>query len=131
MFGLKDAVRGLRGVGLDKVVSELNRDTSKDVQAGAQAKLLSQPVPKKKAVIGRRATATSATVVLRYGKFPWAAGAEFGAIRWRQFRPWVGNQHTKYLSPGYMIGATLKEKIPTLEKQYRRRILDAIDKAIR
>ena len=131
VFGLKEAVKGLKGVGLQKVVSDVNREVSKDVQAGARSRLQRQPVPKTASMIGRRATQTSATVTLRYSKFPWAAGAEWGAKRWAQFKPWVGNQYTKRKTPGYMIGDTLKAELPDVEKSYRKKLLKAIDEATR
>lgn len=129
---MKETVKGLRALDLHKVVSETNREISKEVQAGAQSKPATKTGKRPPAaMIGRRAGVTSASLVLRYGRFPWAAGAEFGSIAWRQFRPWVGNRYTRSASPGYMIGSTIKEKARSIERTYRKRLLAAIDKATR
>ncbi len=129
VFGLREAVNGLKTVGLEKVASDVNREVAKSVEGEARSRLQQQPVPKTRSVIGRRQSRTAAAVVLRYSRFPWAAGAEFGAIAYPQFRPWVGNKYTKRSTPGYMIGSTLRDELPQIEKTYRRRLLKAIDDA--
>jgi hypothetical protein len=40
-----------------------------------------------------------------YGGSPWSMGAEFGAIRWKQFKPWRGNKD----AAGYFLWPTVRE----------------------
>lgn len=128
--GLNAAVKGLRDIGLQRVVSETNREISKEVQSSAHSKLARQPIPKTRGAIGRRASQRSATIVLRYSRYPWIAGGEFGALTKRQFRPWLGNQYTGNKTPGYMVGATLGEQLPRIERSYAARVEKAFKVAV-
>lgn len=51
-----------------------------------------------------------AKVVLDGGRFPFVFGAEFGAVQYRQFKPWRGNQYTDPLGQevGYFLHPTLR-----------------------
>ena len=69
-----------------------------------------------------------AGIELASDRVPTAAGAEYGATRYRQFPAWRGNQFTNPALDrvGYMIHPALREYLPAAEDQ----IADAIDKAI-
>jgi hypothetical protein len=130
--GLNETVKGLRKVDseLPKVLAAQHRETATDVQHGAQARLAGEPVPKRTGVIGRSATARHATVVLRYSRYPWAAGAEYGSIKYGQFRRWRGNQFTPQLpaGPGYLIQPTIAKKLPQIDRDYADAVMDAFQK---
>ena len=69
-----------------------------------------------------------AGIKLALDRVPTAAGAEYGATRYRQFPQWRGNQFTNPALDriGYMIHPALRDYLPAAEEQ----IADAIDKAI-
>jgi hypothetical protein len=131
--GLDETVRGLRKIDkeLPKVLALQHREAATNIQQGAQRRLAGEPVPKRTGVIGRSATARHATITLKYSRYPWAAGAEFGSIRYRQFRRWRGNQFTPQLpgGPGYLIQPTIAQKLPQLDNDYADAVLRAFKQA--
>lgn len=132
--GLNDTARALRRVNRDlpRVLALIHREAATDVQRGAQARLAGEPVPKRTGVIGRSASARQASVVLKYSRYPWAAGAEWGSIRYRQFRRWRGNQFTPALpgGPGYLIQPTIASKLSDIEREYADGVVEAFREAL-
>ena len=106
---------------LPKVLAAQHREVAKDVQQGSQTRLTRQPVPKRVGVVGRSGTARQASVVLKYSRYPWAAGAEFGSRRYKQFKPYRG------ADKGYLIQPTIEQKLPIIERSY----VDAVEAAFR
>ena len=120
--GMTEVKAGLKAFDaqLPKVIRNANRVTSRDiVKPDALRRLDSQPVPKRRGVIAHRASATSASIALRYSRYPWAGGAEFGSLKYRQFRPWLGNQFTGNLNnSGYIIGPAIAGNLEKIDSKY-------------
>jgi len=128
--GLRELISDLKAFdsSLGRAVSKGFRDAmNQNLLPTAQANMGGQPVPKQAAMITAYGQQKEAGLVLRYARFPWAAGAEWGSKQYRQFRPWVGNAWTGASRfPGYMIGAAFTTHLPTLEKK----IVDAVKDAV-
>ena len=113
---------------LPKAIRTANRVTSRDiVKPDAHRNLASQPVPNRRAAVTHRATATSASIALRYSRFPWAGGAEFGSIKYRQFKTWLGNQFTGNLTnEGYIIGPAIGGNLDHIDNKYAEILLNEL-----
>lgn len=128
--GLTELIRDLRAVdrNLARSVTKGFKDAmSAQLKPTAQRNIGGQPVPKSAAMISAFGTQSEAGLKLHYSRFPWAAGAEFGSRRFRQFRPWVGNQWTGAGQfPGYMIGPAFRAHLDTLDRTIEEAVRDAL-----
>lgn len=81
-----------------------------------------------KAAPSLRATKTKNYSSIRLGgaKAPYAQGAEFGSDKFRQFKPWRGNQWSDR-GPGG-VGYFLQPKIRDMDKEIQKMYADAFDK---
>lgn len=113
------------------------RNAAKTVKVTAQTRLTTRPgggtYPRRRGMIGHRASGKGAAVLLRGDKHPWAWGAEFGAkrawvwgqvttqgrLRKRQFPVWRGNQFVVrgVSGPGWIIQPTIRRLLPRLEEE--------------
>lgn len=96
--GLDAFRRGLRAMG-----AELAREVTKALKAGVERTVVPEARRRaeakgsvhRKAAPAIRAASTASSAKLAIGglqRFPFAEGAFFGAKKYRQFPPWVGNQ---------------------------------------
>lgn len=123
--GLDETIRGLRKVN-KTVAREANKASRKLVDdvvvPVAESKWSSQRI--KPSVAGRvikaQGTATSAGVNLRYSRFPYAAGVEYGSLAFSQFRPWRGNRFTVApgSSTGYVVQDAIRDTLPEMEERW-------------
>ena len=91
--GLRQFQAGLRkaGSGWPKVLAGVNRDIAKHIEGKAKGSYLesAQQVKAERAISGRGTTRESKIVI--GGSPPFALGAFMGALQYRQFPQWVGN----------------------------------------
>jgi hypothetical protein len=80
-------------------------------------------------MVSHFARATSAGLTLRYSKYPWAGGAEWGAKQFKQFKPWTGNQWTEQF-PGYIVQPTIGESLPGVQAAYAQSTLELFNRLI-
>lgn len=130
VIGLDSLLRDLRAAdrALPRVVTKTLRDTTKrETLPTAQRNVYRQPIPKQRTKTAVSATTRGVSLVLKAA--PWIYGAEFGALQYRQFRPWVGNQFTgagKF--PGYILGAAITDTIDRLERVWLDDVTEALAK---
>lgn len=120
------ANEAVRVVGLDEFRAELRklegnmgRELGKAHKAAAEvvaskarsrAASLGGAAAKSAPSIKASAAARHAAVNVGGPSHPWAMGAEFGAIRWRQFEPWRGNQwQPDVAGVGYFLHPAIRE----------------------
>lgn len=72
-----------------------------------------------------RATRTAAGAALAFGgsAYPFAGGAEFGSIRYKQFKPWRGSGSDS----GYFVYPAIRQDADQIEKTY----VDMLDDLLR
>ena len=130
VVGLDSLIRDLRGANrvLPRVVSKSIRDTTKrELEPDAKINVFKQPVPKSRTRVTSSGTTRGASLVLKAA--PWVYGAEFGALRWPQFRPWVGNQFTGASKfPGYILGKAITDNIDQMERIWLDEVVEALAK---
>lgn len=129
--GLDEIVRDLRSLDrtLPRAVSRGFKDTLTAHTLRAARRNLAGlgHVPNKQGAITVFATQREAGLKLRVSRYPWIAGAEFGAHRYRQFMPWVGNQYTGTSNfPGYAVGTALRATIDIVDRD----MLDVIAESL-
>ncbi len=95
--GLEDFARKLKTEG-----GKALEVATKLIEPVARKNLARQPVPNRPGVIERRSGATP-QIILNYSTFPWAAGAEAGSHKFRQFKRYVG-----FGDSGYIVGAAIR-----------------------
>jgi hypothetical protein len=109
---LRDAQRDL-----PRALTTAHREVARVVVAGATPRLVSKTgKPQAKVTIAAGASQTAAFVRLRGAT---AFGTEFGAHRFKQFRPHRGRQ-------GYAVYPTIRETRPLVEAMY----VDAVERAV-
>jgi len=113
--GLKELVSALKAAD-PALVKDLNKEHKKvadEVVSKAQgaASSLGGVAGKSADALKARGNQAGASIVLdASGGFPFAFGAEFGAKRFHQFKPWRGNQYEDPLEQGvgYFLHPTLR-----------------------
>lgn len=123
--GLTELRLGLKAIGdgWPAKLGQLNKRVAQIVVDDARSK--ADTPQQRKAAESLKATAatTGATVTLGSGS-PFALGAEFGALRYRQFPPWRGNQWNPAAGGvGYFLHPAIRDHLAEIEKTY----LEAID----
>ena len=99
--GLNETIRGFKEINRDvpkDVRVELKRRTERTVLPAARRNWRSQRIKPSLAdsAVVAAAGQTWAGIRVRYNdhRFPFGAGVVFGSWKYRQFRPWKGNQYT-------------------------------------
>jgi len=132
--GLRESMAVLRAA--DKT---LPRAAAKAIKTVVQRRTLpaahrnmqAQPIPKRRGMITAFATQREAGLTMRAGsgsRYPWAHGGEYGSLTYRQFRPWLGNQHTSGGASvvGYMVGAAIEDTKENVVRELVNEITDAL-----
>ena len=123
VHGLTELNRALRGISKEAQgdLKEASRKVAEFVASDAKAAAYSlggvaaHVAPS----IGRVGGVSSAGVAFGGARYPMAGGAEFGSIRYKQFKPWRGNSS----SAGLFVYPSIRRDADRIETEYR----DAID----
>ena len=113
--GLKELRSVLRKMGDKELLRELakvNNRMAGVVVSRARGKASSSM--ESAAASRLRASRGNAKATVTLGGKPYDIGAEFGALRWHQFRPWRGNGATA----GYFLFPAVRESREELIEQY-------------
>ncbi len=107
-----------------------NREIANEVRADARANARSHSRQYAKAATGiqSRAFPDAAQIALNPRGRPWIFGAEFGALQYRQFLPWTGNQFTSD-SVGYAVFPTIRDSEDEIADTYGDRMMQAMREA--
>ena len=138
--GLSAMVKDLRGLDkkLPKIVARANKKLTERIMLPEARKRWSaqniRPSVASK-VIKVSGTVTGAGIRLRSdsgGPFPYAAGVEFGAKQWPQFRSWRGNRFTVApgTSTGYVVQDAIRDNLSRFQERWLAEVHKEIDKAI-
>ena len=138
--GLSEMVKGLRAIDkkLPKIVARANKQlTEKIMLPEARRRWAAQDIRPSVAsqVIKPSGTATAAGLRLRAatsGKFPFAAGVEFGALAFKQFRRWRGNKWTVApgSSTGYVVQDAIRDNLNKFGKQWLNAVHREMDRTL-
>lgn len=126
--GLDELRAGLKAIGpaAERELSKANKAAADIVAKAAQAKAesLGGVAAKSAPSVKSSAGAKQASVFLGSDQFPFALGAEFGAKKYHQFKPWRGNQWVESgdENVGYFLHPAIRDNVDELEAQY----LDAV-----
>ena len=126
--GLNEFRRELKKLeeNLTPELKQINYELATQVTSWAQTKAAAvSPQASKAAKEGLKAskTAARAQVILGNNKTPYALGAEFGALQWKQFQRWRGND----TGAGYFLWPSIRDHREEITKIYG----DALDKLAR
>ena len=115
--GLRELSRDLRNVGHPRLLSRAHRELSRRVALEARRAALAQGGVAAKSAPAIRwvGGATRAGVRLdASGRYPFAFGAEFGSVRYPQFKPWRGSSS----GAGYFLYPTIRRELPKAADDY-------------
>lgn len=111
--GLSEFIRDLRAVEKDlpKAVRQANFDLAQQVVGIAQAKASTKMERSAAETLVALASQREAAIRLGSNAKPYSLGAEFGAIQYKQFRSWTGNQWTGWNqgNSGYFLHPAIRE----------------------
>lgn len=128
VIGLKELIKGLKeaDAALPKELGRASKDAADIVVTAASALASSVGGAARHAAPSLKAAAQARQAAVSYGSdaLPMAMGAEFGAKRYPQFKPFRGNQWEGDGGPGYVLSPTIKDKHAEFETAY----LAAIDR---
>lgn len=127
VHGLPELSRALKAIGPDaqKELREASRRVARFVADDARAAALSiggvagHVAPSIKPVGG----VSGAGVALGGAAYPMAGGAEFGSLRFKQFKPWRGNGS----DAGYFVYPAIRADADRIETEFT----DAVDDIIK
>jgi len=127
--GLKDLRRELRAVDV-AFPKELRLRTKKiadGVAAGTAASFASRGgvAPKVAASVKALAQQTGAQIKIGGPRFPYALGAEFGSVQYKQFPPWKGSGP----GAGYSLYETIRDRRQQIIDEYADMLTDLTAKA--
>jgi hypothetical protein len=121
--GLAELRKELKRLDLSKDLGQANRKVAQLVVDAAQGRASTRL----ERAAARSLSASSSTVGARVGlggpRTPFAAGAEFGSKRFRQFQAWRGNGQ----QAGYFLYPAIRENTPRIVEVYG----DEIDRVTR
>ncbi len=122
---LNRALRDLGGRAFQGELREAGREIANEVAADARgiAFGLGGVAAKTAPSITASAGFTSAGVSFGGAAYPFAAGAEFGSYRYKQFKPWRGSGS----DAGYMVYESIRRNADEIGERY----LDAVDQILK
>jgi len=122
--GLKDLTRELRKADRDfpKQIRLVNLRIATDVANEARSGATSLGGVAAKAAPSIRALAQQSRAQVKLGsdRYPYALGAEFGSLRFRQFKAWRGSGQ----SAGYFLYPAIRKESPQIIASYSRMVAD-------
>ena len=122
--GLKSFLKELKAVGEEypAAVKQANFDAASKIVGLARTRAGAVGVPTARRVgQSLRASRSGAGAVVSGGgpRYPTFWGAEFGAKRWPQFKPWRGNQWRGWQGgPGYFLHPTIRDHGSSILNDY-------------
>lgn len=126
VVGLRDLQKALRQVDADfpKELRKANKAAAEDIVSAAKVMAFGVGGVAGKASGSLRAVAEqrSASVKLGGARYPYALGAEFGALRYHQFKPWRGNQWSDGDGPGYFLHPSIRARREQILEEYGKAI---------
>ena len=105
-------------------LAKINQDVAKDVADAAQsaAQNLGGVAAKSAPAISAVRSQVVSAVKLNGAAYPYALGAEFGSVKYKQFKAWRGNGS----DAGYFLFPTIRKKVD--DGSIINKYADAIDK---
>lgn len=126
--GLKELNAALKALGPDvqKELKEANFEVGDMVAGDARSIALGLGGVAAKVAPSIRATKTQAGAAVSFGgaAYPFAGGAEFGSLKYKQFKPWRGNGS----DAGYFLYPAIRQDADQIEATYTQRIDEILSK---
>lgn len=126
--GLAELNRALKAIGKEAQgeLKQANVEVAKYVGGKAQARAASQGGVAAKVAPSIDGGGGVAWAGVRFGgsAYPMAGGAEFGSIKYAQFKPWRGSGS----GAGYFVYPTIRDEGAEIEQRYTESIDDLIRK---
>jgi hypothetical protein len=114
--------------GLVQQVKEVNFKIATEVveSARSRASVVGGVAPKAASSMRAAKTSVAARVTLGGSRYPYAYGAEFGSLRYKQFHKWRGNQWQPWGDDGtgYFLHPTIRDMREQIMQEYG----DAVEK---
>lgn len=114
VLGLKELIVGLKAADAawPKELGRASKESGDVVIAAAKTVAAQQGGAAKHAAPSLKSAAKARQVEVSYGSnaYPMAMGAEFGSKRFKQFKPFRGNQWEGDGGPGYVLQPSVKSK---------------------
>ena len=127
VHGLSELNRTMKALGpeVQKELKETNKSVAEFVadDARAAAHTLGGVAAKVAPSIKAKGGTTSAGVSFGGAAYPFAGGAEFGAMKYKQFKPWRGNSS----DAGYFVYPAIRQDADRITTEYT----EAIDALMR
>lgn len=128
VVGLNDLNRALRELGpdLQRELKRTNLDVAQIVADDARSAALQLGGVAAHVAPSIRASARNTAAGVSFGGagYPMAAGAEFGAYRFKQFQPWRGNDE----NAGYFVYPAIRQDADRIETEYGAAIDKLLDR---
>jgi len=128
VVGLNDLNRALRELGpdLQRELKRTNLDVAQIVADDARSAALQLGGVAAHVAPSIRAAARNTAAGVSFGGagYPMAAGAEFGAYRFKQFQPWRGNDE----NAGYFVYPAIRQDADRIETEYGAAIDKLLDR---
>lgn len=128
VVGLNDLDRALRELGpdLQRELKRTNLDVAQIVADDARSAALQLGGVAAHVAPSIRASARNTAAGVSFGGagYPMAAGAEFGAYRFKQFQPWRGNDE----NAGYFVYPAIRQDADRIETEYGAAIDKLLDR---
>ena len=124
--GLEELRAGLKKIGPEWPgrLGQVNKRLTTMIVAAAQSRAATRQAAKAAESLKGSAGAKEAVITLGGDAYPFALGAEFGALQYKQFPPWRGNQFEPSADgTGYFLHPAIHADLNKIEDAY----LDAID----
>lgn len=117
--GLNELNRALRQMGgpeLQKELKEAGKTVAEKVASDARTNAMSLGGVAAKVAPSIKASARNTGAGVRFGgaKYPFAGGAEFGSLQFKQFKPWRGNTS----DAGYFLYPSIRSNSDTIADEY-------------
>lgn len=126
--GLAELNKALKALGpeVQKELKAANFEVGSMVAGDAQSIALGLGGVAAKVAPSIKATKTASGAAVSFGgaAYPFAGGAEFGSLRYKQFQPWRGNGS----DAGYFLYPAIRQDVDQIEATYVQRIDEILSK---
>jgi hypothetical protein len=133
--GLKEMRRALEAAapGLREQIKQANISVAEHVAESARSRASAMGGVAAKAAPSIRANRTNAYAAVSGGgaRYPYFYGAEFGSLKYKQFKGWRGNQWTPWgdSGVGYFLHPTIRDQRQQIIDTYNAALTKAVKEA--
>jgi len=125
---LRSALRRMGTTGANKALRGAHKSVAKMVEGESRGQGTAQQVKASRAILGKGDTDAALIAIRNLASVPFGLGAFMGALQYKQFPEWVGNQWDLEAGEGpYVIAPIIASRRPDIIEEFERQMRSAAE----